>query len=224
MKTEDEKVAILQFELLKWFSQYGRSFLWREKGLSDYQYIIAEVLLQRTRAETISKFYPSFISTFPSWYSLASARLEDIEESLRPIGLYRQRAARLQKLANEMVSRKGILPKNRSELEAISFMGQYIANAVEQIIFGQPTPLLDVNMARVIERVFEPRKLADIRYDPHLQQLSLKVIQHPLSLHLNWAILDFAALICTARIPKCLVCPINSICLYYKELSKEGKD
>ena len=44
-----------------------------------------------------------------------------------------------------------------------------VANAILLVCHEQPEPLLDSNMARVIERVFGPRKLADIRYDPYLQ-------------------------------------------------------
>src|ERR1700712_4113141 len=108
--TEDEKVKFLQDKLLTWYKTDGRRFYWRRKGLSQYQYIIAEVLLQRTKAETIAKFYPLFILEFPNWLSLVNADLNAIEIFLKPIGLYTQRALRLQNLAKEMVKRKGRLP------------------------------------------------------------------------------------------------------------------
>jgi A/G-specific adenine glycosylase len=102
---------------------------------------------------------------FPNWASLANSDLAAIEVFLKPIGLYTQRALRLQNLAKEMVKRKGKLPENRADLESIPFMGQYIANAVELVIFNKPSPLVDVNMARVIERLFGHGTTADIRYD-----------------------------------------------------------
>ncbi|MDQ3111021.1 MAG: hypothetical protein M3R17_14095 [Bacteroidota bacterium] len=58
-------------------------------------------------------------------------------------------------------------------------MGQYIANAVELVVFNQPSPLIDVNMARVIELFFGARKMADIRYDPWLQGLAYRLVNHP---------------------------------------------
>jgi A/G-specific adenine glycosylase len=215
-KTQDEKIEFFKVKMLNWFGDNSRQFVWREKGLSDYQYIIAEILLQRTRAETVSRFYTSFVARFPSWGHLVSTELGEIEEFLRPIGLYRQKAKRLQNLAKEMVLRKGILPQTRSELETIPFMGQYISNAIELVIFKRPYPLLDVNMARVLERVFEPRKLADIRHDPYLQELAFEIVQHRASLSVNWAILDFAALICVARRPKCELCFLKQICNFYQ--------
>lgn len=211
---QDDKVGFVQAKLLLWYKTDGRRFFWRRKGLSQYQYIIAEVLLQRTKAETISRFYPSFIAEFPNWFSLATADLNAIAIFLKPIGLYTQRASRLQNLAKEMVKRKGRLPRNRQELESIPFMGQYIANAVELVIFNQPSPLVDVNMARVIERFFGPRKMADIRYDPYLQELAYKIVNSIDSKYINWAILDFAALICQARKPKCESCRLSNECFF----------
>lgn len=210
------KVVFFQQEILLWYTHYGRNFVWRKKGLSNYEYIIAEILLQRTKAETVHKFYNEFVIKFPGWKQLAAAKQEKLEEALKPIGLYRQRSHRLIHLANEMVKRDGELPNDRKDLEAIPFMGQYIANAVELIIFNQPAPLIDVNMARVLERFFGPRSLADIRYDPYLQDLAKRVVNHENSKEINWAILDFAASICTARNPKHETCPLRSKCNYVK--------
>ena len=116
-----------------------------------------------------------------------------------------------------MNERKGILPKQTVELEAIPLIGQYIANAIKLLIFAERVPLLDVNMARVIERYFGKRKLSDIRYDPYLQNLSSQIVNVELSKQLNWAILDFAALICKARIPCCDICPLSNKCLYFAQ-------
>jgi A/G-specific adenine glycosylase len=214
----NEKVKFFQKRLLKWYETNGRKFYWRKKGLSNYQLVIAEVLLQRTKAETVAKFYPDFIVEFPNWKSLADAKLQRIEDYLRPVGLYRQRSVRLKNLATEMVKRNGRLPKDRQDLESIPFMGQYTANAVELVIFNQPSPLVDVNMARVLERFFGPRKLADIRYDPYLQELSYKVVDHVNTKKMNWAILDFAATICKAKNPSHDVCILKGHCTYFTDL------
>lgn len=212
---QDKKIRFLQNRLLKWYPISGRHFPWRNKSINNYQKVIAEVLLQRTKAETVSKFYIQFIIDFPNWRSLADADVKVIEEYLKPIGLYRQRSVRLQNLAKEMVKRNGRLPRDREDLESIPFMGQYIANAVELVVFNEPSPLVDVNMARVIERFFGPRKMADIRYDPYLQELAYKIVNHAEARYINWAILDFAALICMARVPRCTICPLRADCSYF---------
>jgi A/G-specific adenine glycosylase len=111
-----------------------------------------------------------------------------------------------------MNKKNGRFPKTRDELEVLPGVGQYIANAILLFCHGEAQPLLDVNMARVLERVFGPRKLADIRYDPYLQELAFNVVQCKKARELNWAILDLAATICPARNPRCNICPLEPIC------------
>jgi A/G-specific adenine glycosylase len=211
-----KNITNFQLVLLEWYDSSGRHFPWRNKRLTQYQVIIAETLLQRTKAETVSKFYRQFIKAFPNWTILAESNTAKLEKYLKPVGLYRQRARRLRSLALEMVNRKGKLPRARTELESIPFMGQYIANAVELIIYKQPSPLIDVNMSRLLERYFGKRKMADIRYDPYLQKLSYKIVSHSRAKEVNWAILDFAALICKAKDPQCHKCPLQIKCLFKK--------
>jgi len=215
-KISKKKIEFFQLKILEWYAENGRFFPWRRKGLTHYQYVIAEVLLQRTKAETISKFYPYFIKEFPNWKALANADVRSIEKYLIPVGLYRQRSKRLMGLAKEMVRRNGRLPKDRAELESIPFMGQYISNAVELVIFNEPSPLVDVNMSRVLERFFGERQMADIRYDPYLQKLSYKIVEHKSPKQINWAILDFAATICRLK-PLCEKCLLNRQCRFHKK-------
>lgn len=216
----DIKIQSFQEQLIKWFNNYGRQFPWREKSISNYKIIISEVLLQRTQANNVAKFYPYFIKTYPSWKKLGEATETELQQFLKPIGLYRQRGTRLFNLAQEMKKRNGIFPKNRQEIEEIPMMGQYLSNAFELFILKRPAPLLDVNMARVLERYFGKRKLSDIRYDPYLQRLAYKFVEHPKAKELNWAIIDFAAITCKSK-PKCDKCQFTPTCQYYRVYSTE---
>jgi A/G-specific adenine glycosylase len=212
-------ISNFQKQLVTWHLKNGRNFPWRKQRVSNYQKVIAEVLLQRTKAETVAKFYPQFIKRFPSWKALANTELEDIENSLKAIGLQQQRAARLLSLAKEMTKRNGRFPKPRHELEAIPFVGQYIASSIMLLVHGDNQPLLDVNMARVLERFFGPRKLADIRYDRYLQNLAGRIVKCNNPKIINWAILDFAAMVCKARRPECHLCSLKTNCSYFNHLT-----
>ena len=202
-------------KLLSWFCLEGRHFLWRNKSASKYQVIIAEVLLQRTKAETVASFFPKFVKQYPSWKALSLARLPELKKVLKPIGLWRQRSAVIRNLSNEMAKRNGRFPKTREDIEKLPGVGQYIANAILMFCQDQPQPLLDINMARVLERFFGPRKLADIRYDPYLQDLARKVLPRKRFKEFNWAILDFASMVCKSRKPLCKTCCLNTKCLFY---------
>lgn len=209
------KITYLQAELLTWFQKNRRHFPWREKNAGHYAKIISEILLQRTKAERVAAFYPSFIEKYPSWMELGNATQDQLERDLKTLGLSSQRGHRLFKLAQEMKKRMGIFPTSREVVEEFSMMGQYISNAFDLFLLGKPKPLLDVNMARFLERQFESRRKADIRYDPFLQELAHAMVNHAKMEEINWAILDFAALVCTARNPKCENCPIGGVCNYF---------
>jgi A/G-specific adenine glycosylase len=115
-----------------------------------------------------------------------------------------------------MVEHDNNLPVNREDLEKVPVMGQYIANAVELLIYQRAKPLLDVNMARVLERYFGPRQKVDIRFDSYLQTLAHDIVKHDKSKKISWAILDFAAIICQARMPKCAMCLLSDNCRFAK--------
>jgi A/G-specific adenine glycosylase len=207
-------IEFFQTTLLEWYSKNGRKFLWRNKSATSYELIISEVFLQRTKAETVSKFLPLFFNEFPSWKQLGEATEEELTEIIKPLGLYNQRGKRLYKLAQELKLRSGRFPRERNQLEDLPMMGQYITNAFELYILKKKTPLLDINMARLLERFFGERKMADIRYDPYLQTLAYRVVNVDKSKELNWAILDFAALICKNQNPECKDCMLIKCCIY----------
>lgn len=216
MKPTKYAIRLFQDALLKWFMTNKRTFLWRTENASNYERIISEVLLQRTKAETVEKYFKGFLAKYPSWSDLGNASEQQLVEILKPLGLSKQRGARLYKLAQDLKNRNGEFPQIRSEIEEMSMMGQYITNAFELFVLNKNTPLLDVNMARLLERYFGPRKLADIRYDPYLQNLAKEVVNHQNAKELNWAILDYAALICKARKPLCESCTLSKKCTYFK--------
>jgi A/G-specific adenine glycosylase len=154
---------------------------------------------------------------FPNWQSIAESTIEEIGDVLKPIGIWRRRSVSLSALAHTMATRNGRFPKTRDDIESLPGVGQYIANAILLFSAGKPEPLLDVNMARVLERLFGARTLADIRNDPHLQSVSRLVVRGKNAVKLNWAILDLAAAICKISDPQCKVCPLNRRCPYAKQ-------
>jgi A/G-specific adenine glycosylase len=210
------EIGRVRARLDAWFAAKGRSFPWRKRGATLYEQIVPEVLLQRTRAEVVAGFFPRFKQRYPSWKRLARATETDLRALLRPLGLWRRRASSLLKLAQIVAANNGRFPKTRSEIESLPAVGQYICNAVLLFANRQAEPLLDVNMARVLERCFGPRRLADIRYDPQLQTISRLLVSGPRAIEINWAILDLAAMVCVERRPRCSDCPIRRQCDFYK--------
>jgi len=198
--------------LLIWFNENGRRFVWRRRQASKYLMIVSETLLQRTRASTVEAFLPRFLDRFPGWSQLASAPLAQIEEALRPIGLSHRRACTLQGLGRALAHRNGRFPRRRADIDQLPGVGQYIGNAIELFCHEEARPLLDAGMARLLERFFHPRELIDIRYDPFLQQLAKRIVRCAKPRQLNWAMLDYAALVCTRTRPSCSSCVLSRRC------------
>ncbi|RYF09312.1 MAG: hypothetical protein EOO77_24120 [Oxalobacteraceae bacterium] len=218
LSTSDKRnLTFLRVGIVDWYAANGRKFPWRCDSASLYHRVSVEVLLQRTRAETVSSFYETFYNRFPDWQSLANAAVEDIAEIIRPIGLYNRRSVSLQALAKYAYSAGGSFPATYKELLKVPAVGQYVANAILMFEHQHQTPLLDVNMARLIERFVRPRKLTDIRYDPWLQQAAHWLVRKT-PIASNWAALDFAAKVCKLPIPTCAICPVQRKCSFFREL------
>jgi A/G-specific adenine glycosylase len=215
------RISGIQNRLLHWYAHNDRRYPWRRKSASKYQRVIAEVLLQRTKADVVARMFDAFVRRYPSWTALSKASDADLQEVLRPLGLWQRRAHSMAALAKEMARLRGRFPKERHSLEELPGVGQYICNAILMFDQGACHPLLDANLARVLERLFGPRKLADIRYDPYLQALSLRVVSHATPASVNWAFLDLASLICTIRSPRCAVCPLQEQCCYASTVARE---
>lgn len=210
--------ANIRARLLPWFEIHGRTFPWRTQGTGWYEHVICEVLLQQTSARAVAGIYPDFVERFPSWTSLACATETEISSSLKPLGLWRRRSATLPRLAAAMVNMGGKFSRDRQALEQLPGVGQYIASAVMLFVHGDPEPLLDVNMARVIERYFGFRTSADIRHDRFLQAAARACVEGQRPQEVNWAFLDLGALICKSRKPACDRCPLKRGCYYRAQL------
>jgi A/G-specific adenine glycosylase len=210
--------------ILAWFSQHGRSFHWREPHATQYEIVIAELLLQRTHVAAVAGRLPDFLARLPTWRALQECPKAELEEILRPLGLWRRRASSLHALAVALSQTGGQIPTTRKEIEALPGVGQYVANAIVLFVLGRPAALLDVNMARVIERHFGPRTKADIRYDPWLQAICRAIVQNSQCARVNWGILDLAAKVCRTRHPLCADCPVARSCLFARRIRSRNSE
>ena len=209
-ESRDREIVL---RLLSWFDQYGRQLPWRDGSMEPWQVLVVEILLQQTRAERIAAFAPAFLADFPSLQALAATDERLLATRLATLGLQNRRASRLVALARALLARDGRIPNSKPELESLPGVGPYVAAAYMSTVLNQPEPMVDVNMARVIERLYGPRTLADIRYDPHINGIARRLIQHATRpKEFNWAVLDLGAAHCKARSPSCQSCPLIEVC------------
>jgi A/G-specific adenine glycosylase len=212
-----ERVRWLRRHLLNWFRQSGRSFPWREPNRAPYEIVVSEILLQRTMASSVARAYPAFIERYPSWAALASSSPEDLRAGLRPLGLWRQKARALRNLALFFEGCAGVIPDSRLALEHLPGIGPYTASTALAIVHGRAEPFVDVNMVRLLRRFFGLPAGTASGVKRSLHALGLRLVKGKHSLQVNWAVLDFAALVCRARRPLCLQCPLRDGCRYREQ-------
>jgi A/G-specific adenine glycosylase len=201
--------------LLDWYDRNGRDLPWR-RTTDPYHILVSEVMLQQTQVDRVLPKYHEWLEKYPTLSALAAAPEADVSETWRPLG-YNIRPRRLHAIARESVARYGgALPSDEETLRSFKGIGAYTAGAVRSFAFGQRAAILDTNVARVLFRVFVgegPLKAHATRR--HLWDISRTVLPLRRVFDFNQALMDFGATVCTARKPKCLICPMRTGCGAY---------
>jgi A/G-specific adenine glycosylase len=130
-----------------------------------------------------------------------------------PLG-YNIRPKRLQSIAREAVERyDGQLPSDEETLLSFKGIGAYTAGAIRSFAFRERAAILDTNVARVLFRVFIGKgDLKSHAMKRHLWTVSETMVPRRHVFDFNQALMDFGAMVCVARKPKCLVCPMAESC------------
>lgn len=201
--------------LLHWYDRHGRDLPWR-KAADPYHILVSEVMLQQTQVDRVLPKYEEWLGKYPTLASLADAPEEDVVRTWYPLG-YNIRPRRLHSIAREAVtSYGGELPRDRDTLRSFKGIGPYTAGALMSFAFGQRAAILDTNVARVLFRVFIGRgDRKTHRMTQHLWALSEALVPRRRVFDFNQALMDFGAILCVARRPRCLVCPMSRFCRAY---------
>lgn len=202
-----------QHQLLKWYRQHGRDLPWRRTS-DPYKVLVSEVMLQQTQVERVIPKYHEFLERYPTLQDLADAPAEEVRATWYPLG-YNIRPFRLHSIARETVARYGgTLPKDQDDLLSFKGIGRYTAGAIRSFAFHEDAPILDTNVMRLLHRVFIGTG------NPKLQKSKLWALSEALiprgkGYDFNQALMDFGAIVCTARDPYCLLCPMKDLCKSY---------
>ncbi len=195
-----------------WYAHNARVLPWRDIA-DPYAILVSEVMLQQTQVERVIPKYHAFLEAFPTFRTLADAQPADVIRLWAGMG-YNGRAVRLHKLARAVVEHHGgALPGTVAELRKLPGIGPYTAAAIASFAFGEPVAVLDTNIYRVLSRVVHgidapPRDALH----PLAEEL-LPQADNPIS-PADWhqALMDVGATLCTARQPRCMLCPLRPHC------------
>jgi A/G-specific adenine glycosylase len=202
-------------KLLEWYDRNGRTLPWRETT-DPYHILVSEIMLQQTQVDRVLPKYHEWLEKYPSLEALARAPEQDVAETWRPLG-YNIRPKRLQALAREAVETYGgKLPSDEATLLSFKGIGAYTAGAIRSFAFRERAAILDTNVARVLFRVFIGKGVPKAHATKkELWRISAALVPRGRAFDFNQALMDFGATLCTARKPKCLICPMARSCSAY---------
>lgn len=200
--------------LLDWYDRHARDLPWRARPgepLPDpYRVWLSEVMLQQTTVAAVKPYFERFSARWPTVEALAAAPEEEVMAAWAGLGYY-SRARNLVKAARA-VAELGAFPDSEAGLRALPGLGDYTAAAVAAIAFGQRAVVVDANVERVVARLFaldEPlpqaRKAIRARAD--------SITPEEPAGDFAQAMMDLGATVCTARDPRCLLCPLAGHCV-----------
>jgi len=177
--------------------------------------LLAEVMLQRTRADQVARVYQEFVSRYPNFQTLRQAPRSEVKKLLQPLGL-NWRIERILELI-DFLEREldGRVPEDYDALKELPGVGPYIASAVMCYAFNRPIVAIDVNVVRILSRIFGLHYTKHSKGSRKLREIASSLVPEGKARDLNLSLVDFGALVCTASKPRCPECPIKSHCIYY---------
>jgi len=197
-------------------------------------------MLQQTQVKTVVPYWERWLRGLPTIEAVAKASPDKIHKLWEGLGYY-TRARNLQKAARQIVKKHGgKFPENFDDVLALPGIGRYTAGAICSIAFNQPTPILDGNVIRVLTRIFSiSRNPREKETNQLLWQIAEKLIcrakatkdakeKNSLRLSrssremnscsfLNQSLMELGALVCTPRNPQCGTCPVQKLCVAFRE-------
>lgn len=209
-------------KLLEWYAENGRTFPWRNRP-SAYHVLCAEVMLQRTRAESVRPVYEEFCRRFRNPSALLSAEDGTATEIFEQLGLT-WRAEHFLKMHRLLVAdHGGEVPDNRADLLQLPGVGHYVASAVLVFAFDHSEIVIDSNVLRVLGRYHGIRFSKSARRSRRVRDWASSIAPQGGRdcRRLNWALLDHGSLICRPRSPLCSECPLMNGCWFASRKSTE---
>jgi A/G-specific adenine glycosylase len=202
----------------EWFRINQRDLPWRKPETTPWAILVSEVMLQQTPVSRVIPAWTSWLDRWPDAHSLAQAPLGDVLQQWGKLG-YPRRAKNLHLTAQEVSFRwSGVVPESVDDLLALPGIGDYTARAIACFAYGQPHPVVDTNVKRVVARAIDGDAAAghwsmrdamarvDAAMDTPLSDEEYCLSQK--------ALMELGAVVCTARSPRCDECPLISDCAW----------
>ncbi|MBT9719758.1 endonuclease III [Enterococcus durans] len=182
---------------------------------NPYELLIAVILSAQATDVSVNKATPALFEAFPTPEDLAAASVEEIIPKIKTIGLYRNKAKNIKACAQQLIENfGGQVPTTREALVSLPGVGQKTANVVLGDAFGIPAIAVDTHVERVSKRLRICKLNASVL---EVEETLMRKIPEDLWVKTHHTLIFFGRYHCTARNPRCEVCPLLDMC-------QEGKN
>ena len=212
----------LSKKILAWYDNSKRNLPWRVSKNSPkklYYRLLSEFMLQQTQVKTVIPYFNKFIKKHKTLESLSKMNENQILKLWEGLGYYR-RARNLLATAKLLLKKyNSELPNTLKEIKKLPGVGDYTANALLGLIYNKPTIALDGNVKRVFARYLNKRE-SKLNFEKLISLNKKKLFITNRNSDFIEALMEFGALICKPKDPKCSQCCLNKSCRYLKSSKK----
>lgn len=201
--------------LLTWFDENSRSLPWRGAGATPWRVLVSEFMLQQTPVARVQPRFIEWMNRWPTPADCAAASGADVLRQWSNLG-YPRRALWLRDAACRIHrEHDGKVPDSLEALLALPGVGDYTARAVLSFGFARRVPVVDTNVRRVLARIDRGIENSPIRPKKDMADLEeILPCDAAVAARASLAIMEFGALVCTARTPHCENCPVATACAW----------
>ena len=181
----------------------------------DYELVIAVMLSAQTTDKSVNAVTPILFKKYPTLDALYNAPLEDIEEMIKPIGLYKNKAKNLKGIVKDLKERfNSVVPSDKEQLTTLPGVGNKTAGVIRAEIFQIPDLPVDTHILRISKRL----NLAKKDDEPiDVERKLKKIIPEERWIKSHHQLIHFGRYYCIARSPKCENCKISDMCIYKRK-------
>ncbi|MCX6487335.1 MAG: A/G-specific adenine glycosylase [Mycobacterium sp.] len=198
-------------DLVQWYARAKRELPWRATGVSAWQILVSEFMLQQTPVARVAPIWVEWVARWPTPSATAAAGAADVLRAWGKLG-YPRRAKRLHECAVAIATdHNDLVPDDVDTLLGLPGVGAYTARAVACFAYRKRVPVVDTNVRRVVARAIggkaEAGNPSTVR--DHADVAAL-LPDDATAAEFSAALMELGATVCTARAPKCGICPLTA--------------
>ena len=199
-------------QLLDWYDREQRDLPWRRPGVTAWQILVSEFMLQQTPVARVEPIWRDWVARWPTPSATAAAGPAAVLRAWGKLG-YPRRAKRLHECATVIATEHGdVVPSDVETLLTLPGIGAYTARAVACFAYQRRVPVVDTNVRRAVARVVHGRADAPASAGD-LDDVAALLPNDTDAPRFSVALMELGATVCTARAPRCGLCPL-SVCAW----------